>query len=111
MKKYYKNNKEVKRPFTKVLGNKTIKLFNDNFIKKCGFEIKEVSTSESEKTILNNDIVRKQRQIAYKTRADQYFIAYRAYTELGKTNKAKEMKELWIKEREIIDKQYPYIEE
>lgn len=111
MKKYYKNNKEVQRPFTKVIGNKTIELINDNTLKKLGYEIKEVSSNEPEKIILDNNVIKMQRQIAYKSRADQYFIAYQAYTELGELDKAREMKKLWILEREAIDKQYPYIEE
>ena len=51
------------------------------------------------------------RQRAYRMRADQYLIAYQAYTELGELDKANEMKTLWIEERAKIDTEYPYIEE
>ena len=51
------------------------------------------------------------RQRAYRMRADQYLIAYQAYTELGELDKANEMKTLWIEERTKIDTEYPYIEE
>ena len=71
-----------------------------------GYEIKEVEPAP-----ITNETIKKQRQHAYRMRADQYLIAYQAYTELGELDKANEMKELWLKEREAIDKQYPYIEE
>ena len=35
-------------------------------------------------------------------RADQYLIAYQAYKELGETEKALEMKKLWLAERERL---------
>jgi hypothetical protein len=58
---------------------------------------------------VTNESIKRQRQTAYRMRADQYFVAYQAYTELGELDKAIEMKKLWVLEREAIDKQYPYI--
>jgi hypothetical protein len=44
-------------------------------------------------------------------RADQYLIAYQAYKELGETEKAIDMKTLWLEERKKIDEEYPYLNE
>lgn len=60
---------------------------------------------------LNNDLIKRKRQIAYKTRSDQYLMSYLAYTELGEHEKAAEMKELWIQERTKIDNENPYMTE
>lgn len=108
MKKYYKNNKVVQRPRQIIFGGKTYLNPSDEVLVKAGYEIKE---EEIVTPPVTNESIKKQRQLAYRMRADQYLIAYQAYTELGEHEKASEMKELWIQERAKIDQQYPYLEE
>lgn len=108
MKKYYKNNKVVQRPKQVIFGGKTYLNPSDEVLVKAGYEIKE---EEIVTPPVTNESIKKQRQLAYRMRADQYLIAYQAYTELGEADKANEMKELWIQERNKINEQYPYIEE
>ena len=108
MKKYYKNNKVIQRPKQIILGGKTYLNPSDEVLVKAGYEIKE---EEIVTPPVTNESIKKQRQLAYRMRADQYLIAYQAYTELGEADKANEMKELWIQERNEINEQYPYIEE
>lgn len=108
MKKYYKNNQQVVKPKSLVFNGKTYLPPTDELLVQAGYEIRE---EEEVVPPVTNETIKRQRQLAYRMNADQYFIAYQAYTELGETDKANEMKELWIKERELIDKQYPYIEE
>ena len=108
MKKYYKDNQLVTKPKSIVYKGKTYLNPKDEILVEAGYEIKE---EEIVIPSVTNESIKKQRQTAYRMRADQYFIAYQAYTELGELDKAKEMKKLWVLEREAIDKQYPYIEE
>ena len=108
MKKYYKNNKVIQRPKQIIFGGKTYLNPSDEVLVKVGYEIKE---EEIIVPPVTNESIKRKRQMAYRMRADQYLIAYQAYTELGEVDKANEMKELWIKERESIDKEYPYIAE
>lgn len=108
MKKYYKNNKVIQRPKQIIFGGKTYLNPSDEVLVKAGYEIKE---EEIVTPPVTNESIKKQRQLAYRMRADQYLIAYQAYTELGEADKANEMKELWIQERNKINEQYPYIEE
>lgn len=108
MKKYYKNNKVIQRPKQIIFGGKTYLNPSDEVLVKAGYEIKE---EEIVAPPVTNETIKKQRQLAYRMRADQYLIAYQAYTELGEADKANEMKELWIQERNKINEQYPYIEE
>lgn len=108
MKKYYKNNKVIQRPKQIIFGGKTYLNPSDEVLVKAGYEIKE---EEIVTPPVTNESIKKQRQLAYRMRADQYLIAYQAYTELGELDKANEMKELWIQERNEINEQYPYIEE
>lgn len=108
MKKYYKNNQQVVKPKSLVFNGKTYLPPTDGLLIQAGYEIRE---EEEVIPPVTNETIRQRRQMAYHMRADQYLIAYQAYTELGELDKANEMKELWIKERELIDKQYPYIEE
>lgn len=107
MKKYYKNNKVVQRPKQIIFGGKTYLNPSDEVLVKAGYEIKE---EEIVTPPVTNESIKKQRQLAYRMRADQYLISYQAYTELGEHEKASEMKELWIQERAKIDEQYPYLE-
>lgn len=81
---------------------------SDKVLIEAGYEIKE---EEIVTPPVTNESIKRQRQMAYHMRADQYLLAYQAYTELGELDKANEMKELWLKEREAIDKEYPYISE
>ena len=108
MKKYYQDNQIVARP--KSIYHKGFTHLNpsDKVLIEAGYEIKE---EEIVIPPITNESIKRQRQMAYRMRADQYLIAYQAYTELGEPDKANEMKELWLKEREAIDKQYPYIEQ
>lgn len=108
MKKYYKDNQIVARP--KSIYHKGFTHLNpsDKVLIEAGYEIKE---EEIVTPPVTNESIKRQRQMAYRMRADQYLLAYQAYTELGELDKANEMKELWLKQREAIDKEYPYIEE
>ena len=108
MKKYYKDNQEVARPKSIYHKGKTYLNPSDKVLIDAGYEIKE---EEIVTPPVTNESIKRQRQRAYCMMADQYLIAYQAYIELGELDKAAEMKELWLKEREAIDKQYPYIEE
>ena len=58
--------------------------------------IDEIKEEEIVTPPVTNESIKRQRQMAYRMRADQYLIAYQAYTELGEHEKASEMKELWI---------------
>ena len=108
MKKYYKDNQIVARP--KSIYHKGFTHLNpsDKVLIEAGYEIKE---EEIVTPPVTNESIKRQRQMAYRMRADQYLLAYQAYTELGELDKANEMKELWLKQREAIDKEYPYIAE
>lgn len=108
MKKYYKDNQVVVRPKSIYHKGKTYLNPKDEILIEAGYEIKE---EEIVTPPVTNETIRQRRQMAYRMRADQHLLAYQAYTELGELDKAAEMKELWLKEREAIDKQYPYIEE
>lgn len=108
MKKYYKNNQIVARPKQLILKGRTYLNPTDKVLIEAGYKIKE---EEIIVPPVTNETIRQRRQMAYCMRTDQYLLAYQAYTELGELDKANEMKELWLKEREAIDKQYPYIEE
>lgn len=107
MKKYYKDGKLVVKPKHLIVRGRTYVNPSDKMLIKLGYEIKE---EEVVIPPVTNEIIRQRRQTAYSMRADKYLLAYQAYTELGELDKAIEMKELWLKERETIDKQYPYIE-
>lgn len=106
--RYYKNNQIVARPKSLIHKGRTYLNPTDKVLINAGYEIKE---EEIVVPPVTNETIRQRRQMAYRMRADQYLIAYQAYTELGELDKANEMKELWIKEREVIDKQYPYLAE
>lgn len=108
MKRYYKNNQIVARPKSVVYQYRTYLNPSDDVLMKVGYEIKE---EEIVVPTVTNESIKRQRQMAYSMRADKYLIAYQAYTELGELDKANEMKELWIVERNKINEQYPYIEE
>lgn len=108
MKKYYKDGKLVVKPKHLIVRGRTYVNPSDKVLIKLGYEIKE---EEIVTPPVTNESIKRQRQMAYRMRADQYLIAYQAYTELGELDKANEMKELWLKQREAIDKEYPYIAE
>lgn len=105
--RYYKNNQVVARPKSLIHKGKTYLNPTDEVLIDAGYEIKK---EEIVVHPVTNETIRQRRQMAYSMRADKYLLAYQAYTELGELDKAAEMKELWLKEREAIDKQYPYIE-
>ena len=104
MMEYYKNGKLVEKPKLITYNNCLYFYPTDNILLKSGFEITESSTP-------TNEDIKNQRRIAYKNRADEYFIAYQAYVDLDELEKAKEMKALWLEERKKINEEYPYIEE
>lgn len=106
MKQYFKDGKLVARPKSLIFSGCTYLNPRDEVLEKAGYEIKEYVPQPE-----TNEDIRIKRQRAYCMRADQYLIAYQAYTELGELDKANEMKELWLKEREAIDNEYPYIAE
>lgn len=108
MKKYYKDSQVVVRPKSIYYKDSTYLNPSDQVLIEAGYEIKE---EEIIVPPVTNETIRQRRQMAYRMSADKYLIAYQAYTELGELDKANEMKELWLKEREAIDKQYPYIAE
>lgn len=106
MKKYYKDGKLVVKPKHLIVRGRTYVNPSDKILTKLGYEIKEEEVVPQ----VTNESIKKQRQLAYRMRADQYLMAYQAYVELGEHEKASEMKELWIQERTKIDQQYPYLE-
>lgn len=108
MKQYIKNGQVVTRPKSLIFEGRTYLNPKDETLIKAGYEIKEY---EPEKPVVTNEVIKSRRQSAYRMRADQYLIAYQAYKELGETEKALEMKKLWLAEREKIDKEFPYIVE
>lgn len=108
MKRFFKNGVMVQKPRSIIFNNNTYINPSDKILIEAGYEIREIEVKES---IVTNEDIKIQRQNAYRMRADQYLISYQAYKELGETDKALEMKELWLKEREAIDKEYPYITE
>ena len=97
MKSCFLNGKKINFPKVIIHKGKLHILPTDEILIEAGYEIKEVEPAP-----ITNETIKKQRQHAYRMRADQYLIAYQAYTELGELDKANEMKELWIKEREGI---------
>ena len=108
MKKYLKNGVITPRPKSLIFEGKTYLNPKDEILIKAGYEIKEY---EPEKPVVTNETIKHQRQNAYRMRADQYLIACQAYKELGYTEKAIDMKTLWLEERKKIDEEYPYIVE
>lgn len=108
MKRYYKDGKLVVKPKHLIVRGRTYVNPSDKILIKLGYEIRE---EEIVTPPVTNESIKRQRQMAYRMRADQHLIAYQAYTELGELDKANEMKELWIQERNKIDQQYPYLAE
>ena len=108
MKQYIKDGQVVTRPKSLIFEGKTYLNPKDKTLIKAGYEIKEY---EPEKPVITNEIIKGQRQNAYRMRADQYLTAYQAYKELGEAEKALEMKTLWLEERKKIDSEYPYLTE
>ena len=108
MKKYYKNNIWVNRPKSLILNGKTYCPPTDEQLIEAGYKIIEEVYVEPEIKPLTNEDIKKQRELAYKATADSLFIAYKAYLELAEYDKANEMKELWLAERERIDNEHPY---
>ena len=108
MKTYYKDGQQVQRPKTIFYKGFSYTNPTDEILTKAGYEIVEAELPVYEPT---NDDIKYQREMAYKHKADSYFIAYQAYLDLDELDKAKEMKELWLIERKKINEQYPYITE
>lgn len=108
MKRYLKNGVITPRPKSLIFEGRTYLNPKDEILIKAGYEIKEY---EPEKPIVTNETIKHQRENAYRMRADKYLTAYQAYKELGQTEKAIEMKTLWLEERKKIDAEYPYFTE
>jgi hypothetical protein len=108
MKQYVKNGQVVTRPKSLIFEGRTYLNPKDDILIKAGYEIKDY---EPVKPVVTNETIKRQRQTAYRMRADQYLTAYQAYKELGETEKALEMKTLWLEERKKIDAEYPYLTE
>lgn len=106
MKRYYKDNQLVVRPKSLIHNGKTYLNPKDEVLVEAGYGIRE---EEIVVPPVTNESIKRQRQMAYRMRADQYLLAYQAYKELNELDKADEMRKLWIAEREAIDKEYPYI--
>lgn len=102
MKLYYKNDKLVQKPYRIQYKRRVIYNPSDAQLIELGYEIKEVA---------ENELIAQKREKAYKTRADQYLMAFQAYTELGEMEKAADMKIRWIEERNRINEEFPYTEE
>lgn len=106
MKLYKKDGIIVERPKSLIIDGKTYVPPTDKQLIEAGYVIEDYV-----EPVLTNEDIKLKRQLAYEHRADKYLTAYQAYKELGETDKALEMKELWLKEREAIDKEIPYITE
>lgn len=103
MKKYYKNNQEVKRPKVLIYEGKVYSNPSDEQLQSFGYTIVEDKSDSPE-----NRKIQRQRQQAYEKTADKYLLAYQAYKELGNQEAAEEMKNRWLREREMIAKRFPY---
>lgn len=108
MKKYYKNGQSVSKPKSITYKGYTYISPSDSILIKAGYEIKDEELPEYK---LTNQDIENQRRMAYRHRADDLFIAYQAYSDLGDLEKAEKMKQMWLEERKKINEEYPYIEE
>ncbi len=108
MKQYIKDGQVITKPKSLIFEGRTYLNPTDEILIKAGYEIKDY---EPVKPVVTNETIKRQRQNAYRMRADQYLIAYQAYKELGQTEKALDMKTLWLEERKKIDSEYPYLNE
>ena len=108
MKIYYKEGQQVQRPKTIFYKGFSYTNPTDEILTKAGYEI---AYPETPVVTITNEDIKQQREMAYRHKADSYFIAYQAYLDLDELEKAKEMKELWLAERQKINEQYPYITE
>lgn len=108
MKKYYKNGQSVEKP--KLIKYKGFIYISptDDLLMEAGYQIQEEELPNY--TFTNQDI-ENQRRMAYRHRADDLFIAYQAYNDLGDLEKSEKMKQMWLEERKKINEEYPYIEE
>ena len=106
MKIYYKNDKVVERPKSLYYNGRTYVPPTDELLVEAGYKI--VITSP--KPLTNADI-KVLRAAEYAARADQHFLAYQAYTELGNTEKAEQEKKIWLEVRQAIDVELPYVDE
>lgn len=106
MKKYYKDNQQIKRPKVVIYDGKVYNNPSDEQLQDFGYIIKE----DSKKKHFVNKKIQIKRQKAYQASADKYFLAYLAYKELGNQEAAEEMKNRWLLERNFISKEFPYKE-
>lgn len=106
MKQYWKAGQIVERPKSLYYGGKTYIPPTDEILIKAGYVIKEIEIPE-----VTNEDIKIRRCEEYKHRADSHFLAYQAYKELGENEKAEQEKALWIKIRQEIDLENPYLDE
>ena len=106
MKKYYKDGIIVMKPKSLVFEGRTYVPPTDEVLIEAGYEIVEEEPISVE---LTNEIIAEKRAQEYANRADRYLLAYQAYLTLGDIEKAEENKQIWLKVREEIDKELPYL--
>lgn len=106
MKIYYKNDKVVERPKSLYYNGRTYVPPTDELLVEAGYTIVIKSPKP-----LTNENIKSLRAAEYAARADQHFLAYQAYTELGNTEKAEQEKKIWLEVRQAIDEEFPYIDE
>jgi hypothetical protein len=107
MKKYYKDGIIVMRPKSLVFEGKTYVPPTDEILLNAGYNIVE----EEPNVEITNEIIAEKRAREYSNRADRYLLAYQAYLTLGDVEKAEENKQIWLKVREEINKEFPYLNE
>ena len=106
MKIYYKNDKVVERPKSLYYNGRTHVPPTDELLLEAGYKI----VIPGQKPLTNEDI-KQLRAKEYALRADQHFLAFQAYTELGLLDKAGQEKQIWLQVRQDIDVEFPYVDE
>lgn len=106
MKIYYKNDKVVERPKSLYYNGRTYVPPTDELLLEAGYKI----VIPGQKPLTNEDI-KQLRAKEYALRADQHFLAFQAYTELGLLDKAEQEKQIWLQVRQDIDVEFPYVDE
>lgn len=106
MKIYYKNDQIVERPRSLYFNGKTYVPPTDELLLEAGYKI----VIPGQKPLTNEDI-KQMRAKEYALRADQHFLAFQAYTELGLLDKAEQEKQIWLQVRQDIDTEFPYVDE
>lgn len=103
MKQYIKDGITYQKPQIIYLKDSTVINPSDEILLKAGYEIVEINHE------ITNEDIELQRAKEYKLKADDLFIAYQAYKDLGEDEKAEKMRLLWIEVRKQIDLENPYL--